>query len=293
MKRTSFRTLLARDQPLIVATAHDALSARLITEAGFDAVGIGGMGMLASQFALPDIGLAALSDMLAGAQSVMRGTHLPVAMDADDGYGDIASVVRTVRAYESTGLGMLILEDQSGSGKRPGEGQQAVLMTPQEMCLRLKAALAARGDPETMIFARTDAFATVGFDEALRRASAYVQAGCDGVFVAGLQTPEQLQRAGRELRGIQQLVTVSERLLGLLPPPAELFQWGFQQIVYPQHVLIRSVLAMRNALAELRGIASGAIHPNGLVTHRDELGALQSTLGLAAWQAIRSGAADS
>jgi 2-methylisocitrate lyase-like PEP mutase family enzyme len=283
MTRTSFRTLLAENFPLVTPSAHDALSARLITDAGFKAIAIGGSSMLAAQYAMPDIGLASRADMVDGARAIMRGTHLPCGMDADDGYGDVKSVVATVQAYEQIGIGSLIFEDQDMTRKRPGEGKAVSVVEPELMERKLRAAVSARQNREVIILARTDAYRPEGLDAALRRAARYLAAGADGIFVAGLNTPEELERVGRTLRGAIQVAVVTERLLPLWPGPADLYAMGFGQVVYPQFLVSRMAAALADALAQLRAIVHGATPHADVESFAAAGDRLQEAVGLSTW----------
>jgi 2-methylisocitrate lyase-like PEP mutase family enzyme len=286
MARTSFRRLLTENFPLVTPSAHDALSARLITAAGFKAIAIGGSSMLAAQYALPDIGLASLADMVDGARAVMRGTPLPCGMDADDGYGDVKSVVRTVRAYEDLGIGSLIFEDQLITRKQPGEGHAVPVIPVEQMERKLRAALSARRDRETLILARTDAYRVEGLRAALRRAERYLAAGADGIFVAGLQTPEELVRVGAALRGAIQIAVVTERLLPIWPGPTELYDLGFAQVVYPQFLIARASTSMIDALGKLSDVIDGSMPQASVPSLAAESDRLQQMVGLSDWTKV-------
>jgi len=284
--RESFRTLFAHHHPLVTPCAHDALSARLVTQAGFKAIAIGGSAMLAAQFALPDIGLASLSEMLEGARNIMRGTELPCAIDADDGYGDVRSVVRTVRAYEQIGIGSMIFEDQLMTAKKPGEGRATAVVPAEDMEKKLRAAMATRSDPDVVILARTDAYKPHGLDEALRRAERYLKAGADGIFVSGLASLEELRKVGDRLRGCIQIAVVTERLLPLWPKPSELHSLGFNQIIYPQFIVARMADAVERALVELADLATGTKPPAELESFAAAAEGLQDKVGLRSWSEI-------
>jgi 2-methylisocitrate lyase-like PEP mutase family enzyme len=285
-KRESFRSLLARHHPLVTPSAHDALSARMVAQAGFKAIAIGGSSMLAAQYALPDVGIASLADMVEGARNIMRGSDLPCGIDADDGYGDARSVVRTVKAYEEIGVGSMIFEDQLMTAKKPGDGHATSVVPAEEMEKKLRAALATRSDPETIILARTDAYKVHGLDEALRRADRYLKAGADGIFVSGLSSIEELERVGRTLRGAIQVAVVTERLLPLWPSPTELYAMGFGQITYPQFLIARMALALQNALAELAEIGEGLKAPAEVTSFASTAERLQDQVGVRTWTEI-------
>jgi 2-methylisocitrate lyase-like PEP mutase family enzyme len=282
-QRRSFRSLLESERPLVTPGAHDVLSARLIEQAGFKAIAIGGLALLAAQRGLPDIGMAALTDMVEAARHVVEATDLPCGIDGDDGYGDVKSVARTVMAYERLGLGSIIFEDQDIRAKRPGEGKSTRVVLVEDMVRKLRAALATRDDRETLILARTDAYRIEGQDAALRRADAYLAAGADGIFVAGLNDPEELRQVGARLRGAIQVATVTERLLHVLPSPRELYELGFGQVVFPQFLATRMSAAAQAALGELSALASGAIAPTRIAALVDQSEGLQNLARLSQW----------
>lgn len=284
--RTSFRQLFREHHPLVSPVAHDALSARMITEAGFAAVSIGGLAMLASQFGLPDLGIATLGEMIEGTRCVMRGTHLPIGVDADDGYGDLKSVTHTVEAYTQLGVGSLIFEDQDRRQKRPGDSGFVGVIPVDEMCAKLNAAVAARTDPEMIILARVDAYSSEGLDGALRRADRYLQTGVDGIFVSTLNSVEELARVGQTLRGTYQVAVASERLVSEWPAPRELYDMGFSQVVYPHLVLKHTAFGIQSALTTIADFASGKLAPKDANGPDFELSRLQDTLGRKRWAAI-------
>src|SRR4051794_39561148 len=110
--KESWRSLLAREKPLVLPGAHDALSARLIERMGFAAYVIGGFGLVGSRYGLPDIGLVGLGEMAAGVRDIMSASSLPVLIDADHGYGDVKNVTQTIRTYERMGAAAIFIEDQ-------------------------------------------------------------------------------------------------------------------------------------------------------------------------------------
>jgi 2-methylisocitrate lyase-like PEP mutase family enzyme len=287
MKRPSFRSLLKKPRPLISPVAHDALSARMIERAGFEATGVAGSAMLAAQHALPDVGLAGLAEMLEGARNMLRGTTLPWGADADDGFGDVRNVVHTVRSFEAAGAGQLVLEDQNRATKRPGDGGSQTLVTPEAMIAKLRAALSSRDDSEyMMIVARTDAVLVEGIDGALKRAERYLTAGADAIFVAGLETPEQLRRVGEALHGANQIAVVGERRIRHWPAPNELYAMGFGMINYPGLLINRVHAAVADGLDALTRMAEGSVSPSDIPDNVDALEAMAQTLDLVGWEAM-------
>lgn len=283
----SFKTLLARPRPLIAPIAHDALSARMIADAGFEAVGLAGSSLLAAQYALPDIGLAGLAEMAESARLVLRGHNLPWGMDADDGFGDLKNVVLTVRTLEALACGQIILEDQLRLGKRPGDAAAQALVTPEDMVAKVRIACDTRQDRDgLMIIARTDAFPNGGMDEALRRADSYLKAGADGIFVSGLQSSEELRIVGEHFRGANPVAVVGERKIRVWPAPDELYAMGFNQISYPSLLLLRAVSGIEQALADMAALASGALAPKDVVNCERQADALTCHLRLEEWNRL-------
>lgn len=284
--RSSFRALLAAGEPVVTPSAHDALSARLIELAGFPAIAIGGLPMLASQQAIPDIGLATLPDMVEGARVIMRGARLPCGIDVDDGFGDARHVVRTIRALADLGIGAVILEDQLRAAKKPGEARTSALETIGGMQAKLRAAVAARATADIVIQARTDAYAAEGLDAAIRRAEAYLDAGAESIFVSGLEEVDELERLGARLGGRTALVAVvTERNVSRWPGPRELGRMGFRQICYPGMLIARAAATMREGLGLLAALNRGEVEPATVPSFAASSRALQYELGLDEWAA--------
>jgi 2-methylisocitrate lyase-like PEP mutase family enzyme len=270
----------------VTPLAHDALSARLIEQTGFKAFAIGGSALLAARHALPDIGLIGLSDMVEGIRDIATASALPFLADGDDGYGDVKSVVRTVAAYERLGVGAILIEDQLRDRKQQRADKAAAVADDGVIEAKLRAALAARADPETLIIGRTDAYGVLGLDAALRRAVRFLQLGVDGVFVAGLRTVDDYERTGRALHGALLSAAMFEGDATPWIAPQQLWAMGFRHVSFPVSLILRSVAAMRNALTNLRRYADGgpAIEPMADATKARET--LDEAVELARWRQI-------
>src|SRR6266540_5507705 len=159
-------------QPGVIRSlgAHDVFAARLIEAAGLEAVFIGGFGTSASLLGLPDVGLLTLTEMADAVRRMAQRVAIPVVADGDTGHGDLHNVARTVREFERAGAAGILLEDQV-TPKRCGHFGGKQVIPAGEMVLKLKAALAARRDPDFVIIARTDARAVEGIDGAIERAN--------------------------------------------------------------------------------------------------------------------------
>ncbi|KXF53474.1 carboxyvinyl-carboxyphosphonate phosphorylmutase [Rhodococcus sp. SC4] len=183
---------------LVVPGAANALTARLVEEAGFEAVYVTGAGIANTFLGLPDIGLVTLTELTAHVAAIRNATDLPLIVDADTGFGNAVSVRRTVRDLERAGADGIQLEDQLFP-KRCGHFGGKQLVGTEEMVQKIHAAVDARRDDDLVIVARTDARATEGFDAAIDRAAAYREAGADVTFVEAPQTVEEVHSVPQRL----------------------------------------------------------------------------------------------
>ncbi len=286
--RKTVRDALARETPLVTPLAHDALSARLIEQAGFHAFAIGGSALLAARHAYPDIGLIGLSDMVEGIRDIAAVSSLPFIADADDGYGDVKSVVRLVKAYEAIGVGGLLIEDQDRDHKQQRADKAAAVVDENVIEAKLRAAIAARANPETFVIGRTDAYGPLGLDAAMRRAERFVTLGADGIFIAGLRTEDDFRRVGAAFRGIYCSAAMFEG--GDTPwfTPAELGAMGFMQVSYPASLIFRVTAAMRDGLAALRRHADGTEALKPLQDGRAIRDTLDQAVDLARWRDVEA-----
>jgi 2-methylisocitrate lyase-like PEP mutase family enzyme len=288
LKRASLRQALIAQSPLVTPLAHDALSARLIEQAGFEAFAVGGSALLSTRHALPDIGLIGLRDMVEGIRDIAAASTLPFFADGDDGYGDVKSVVRTILAYEQLGVGGILIEDQLRERKQQRADKAAAVVDESTMAGKLRAALAARSDPETLIIARTDAYGVLGLDAALRRAERFLQLGVDGVFVAGLRTLDDYERTGRALHGALLSAAMFEGTGTPWIAPAQLGAMGFAHVSFPVTVLFRAVAAMHGVLADLHRYATGGPSMMPMTDAAKVREILDGAVDLAGWREIES-----
>lgn len=242
--------------PMVSPLAHDALSARLIERAGFKAFNIGGSSLLAANYALPDLGLAGLGEMVSAMRNVVASVGIPALVDADDGYGDAKNVVRTVRALERIGAAGLLLEDQDRVIKQPEANAARSVSTLEDFTAKLRAALEGRADPDMVVIARTDSLGSHGLKEALRRAEQSLKTGADGVFIAGLKTLDQYQQVGSALRGSWNAVAVFESPEMPAVTPQAFFEMGFSQVVYPAALIQRVVRTIETTLERIARVGT-------------------------------------
>jgi 2,3-dimethylmalate lyase len=249
-KRPTWRELLAREKPLVLPGAHDAMSARLIEQAGFAAYVIGGYPLVGARYGLPDLGIVGLGEMAAGVRDIMSGSSLPVLIDGDHGYGDVKNVTRTIQTYEGMGASAIFIEDQVAP-KRCGHMAGKDVIPTEMMEQKLRAAAAARRSKDTFLIARTDALAIHGLDEALRRAERYVKAGADGIFIEAPLTVEELARIGREVEVPQFCNMLTGGKTPILTNK-ELYDMGFEMVVHGITLVMKVARTMRDALEELK-----------------------------------------
>jgi 2-methylisocitrate lyase-like PEP mutase family enzyme len=193
------RQLLRCDGMLVAPGAYDCITAKTIAQAGFDAVYMTGAGTAAT-LGYPDYGLVTMSEMADNAGRLASAVDVPVIADADTGYGNELNTTRTVREYERRGVAGLHIEDQ-GFPKKCGHLDNKVIVPLDEYLAKIRAAVAARQNPEFVIIARTDARAVLGLDEAIKRANAALDAGADMAFVEAPQTLEEVTAVPRLVKG--------------------------------------------------------------------------------------------
>ena len=246
-----FRELLSSPGPILLPGCYDALGARLIEQADFDAVYVTGFGASASLLGRPDVGLLGMSEMADHAARIVAATDLPVIADADTGYGNPINVIRTVQTYERVGVAGLHIEDQV-MPKRCGHMEGKVVVPATEFEAKVRAAVEARRNPDFTIIARTDARAPHGLDDALARARAARAAGADVLFVEALQNMDELKTVAKELSDIPLVFNWAEG--GKTPPltKAEIVELGFAMIIMPISTLLAATKAMQEVLAKLK-----------------------------------------
>ncbi|MEO5901136.1 MAG: oxaloacetate decarboxylase [Ilumatobacteraceae bacterium] len=245
------RALLAAGTPVLAPGAFDALSARLVEQAGFECAYMTGFGTTAALLGRPDVGLLGGAEMAGNVRRLVQAIDVPLIADADTGYGNAINVVRTVQDYEQAGVAGLHIEDQI-LPKRCGHMDGKLVVPVEDMVGKIRAAVEARRDPDLVIIARTDARAMEGVDAALARARAYREAGADMLFVEALQSVDEIEVVARELAGEQLVFNWAEG--GKTPPlpHQRIAELGFALVLMPITTLLAATRAMQSALAEVR-----------------------------------------
>ena len=219
------------ERPLQVAGTINAYSALLAEESGFRAIYLSGAGVANASFGLPDLGITSLNDVCEDARRICGATALPLLVDADTGFGAAFSIARTARDLIRAGAAGMHLEDQV-QAKRCGHRPGKELVTAAEMSDRIRAAVDARGDPDFVIMARTDAHAVEGQKAALERAAAYVEAGADMIFAEALTTLEEYREFTKAL-AVPVLANITEFGRTPLFSTADLGKAGVRLVLYP------------------------------------------------------------
>ena len=251
----SLRARLTRGDILVAPGAYDALTARLLEQAGFEAVYRGGYAASAAAFALPDLGITTLTDMVDHLRRMTGAVSVPVIADADTGYGEVPQVIHTVRELEAAGAAAIQFEDQVFP-KRCGHMEGKKVIPAEEMVVKLRAALDARRDPETVIIARSDATAVTGLDDAIRRSRLYAEAGADVIFIDAPTSEADL--AAIAAGGIDAVLMVNVSEHGKTPDlGAQRFQeLGFGLVIYPSSTLFAAAQSTKDLAAALKAEGS-------------------------------------
>ena len=250
MSATRLRALLEKKEILVVPGGGSPLELRMIEQQGFAAGYVSGYATAAARYAEPDIGLIAYADIEDVVLSIRRVTQLPLIVDCDTGYGDVANVVRTVRGMELLGVAAIQIEDQAWP-KKCGHMDNKIV-EPRDIAIRkVRAAGDARRRPDTLIVARTDARGPLGMDEALSRCLAFKEAGADVLFVDGPQSTQELEQIGRTLPG-PLIANMSETGLTPLHSANELEQMGFAIALFPSSTIRLTLGVVSRFLAELK-----------------------------------------
>lgn len=264
--RQKLRTLIGEPRYSIVPGAYDSLTARLVQIAGFDAVYLTGGGYSRAS-GYPDLGLLTLSENVQFIARTVDAVDIPVIADMDTGYGNALNVVRAVREYERTGVAAFHLEDQI-SPKKCGHYEGKQLVARAEMVGKIKAAVDTRRDEDMVIIARTDARAVEGFEAAIDRMNAYLEAGADVGFVEAPQTVEEMAGIPGSITK-PALVNIFEG--GKTPPqPAKrLEEMGFRIGIYPSQTHRAAIFAAQEVLSVLKRDGDTVAIEHRLATFQD------------------------
>jgi methylisocitrate lyase len=266
-KRARFRKNVESGRLQRFPGAFSPLVAKLVAEIGFDGVYVSGA-VLSADLGLPDIGLTTLTEVANRGAQIAGVTDLPTLIDADTGFGEPMSAARTITVLEDAGLAGCHLEDQV-SPKRCGHLDGKAVVERSEMVKRLRAAVAARRDPNFIICARTDAVAIEGLPAAIDRAKAYADGGADLIFTEALATPAEFEQF-RAAVDTPLLANMTEFGKSELLTARQLSDLGYNVVIYPVTTLRLAMHAVEVGLREIEssGTQSGLLES---MQHRSRL----------------------
>ncbi len=263
---TRLRALLAAQETVVAPGAFDGLSARLVEQAGFPAVYASG-GAIARSCGVPDIGLISPDEIVVRLSGMVDVVGIPVVADADTGYGNALNAQRAARAFERAGVAAFHLEDQTFP-KKCGHYDDKTLVAPAEMTQKLRAVRDALHDPDFVVIARTDAIAVEGFERALERASAYLEAGADMIFVEAPTSEREIAEIARRLPGWK-LINMFQGGKTPLLPVARLHELGYHLVIIPSDTQRAAIAAMQRVLAAIARDGSSVACTDAMATFRD------------------------
>ncbi len=237
-------------EPLQLPGAFCPLVARLAERLGFRAVYLSGAA-LSAMAAVPDVGLLTLTEFVEAARGLASATPLPVLCDADTGFGEALNVERAVRQFEAAGVAGIHLEDQQ-LPKRCGHLSGKQLVSAEEMAAKVRAAAAARRDPDFVLVARTDARGVTGFDDAVRRARLYAAAGADAIFPEALQSAAEFAAFAKALAPVPLMANMTEFGKSEILDFAALAGMGYRLVIYPVTTLRMALRAAQAVLEDIR-----------------------------------------
>jgi phosphoenolpyruvate phosphomutase len=247
----SLRARLAQDGPVLLAGAHDGLSARLIQDAGFDGIWASGFGISAAK-GTPDANVLTMTEVLDTAAQMAKATDLPIIADCDNGFGNVLNVIRTVEEFERAGIAGICIEDNLFP-KRCSlyDGIERKLASPAEHAGKIRAAVETRHSDDFLIIARTEAFiAGLGLEEALKRIHAYADAGADMLLI---------HSKAKDASELEAFSKAWDRDIPLVSVPTiykssdaqSLYKLGYKMVIFANQPLRGAIKAMKNVLETL------------------------------------------
>lgn len=260
VKKTSMlRQLLSRGGIVVAPGVYDAITAIAAVKSGFEAVYMTGSGATTALTGLPDIGLATATEMVMKAGYIADAVRVPVISDADTGYGNAINVMRTVRQFERAGVAAIHIEDQVAP-KRCGHVTGKQVIPVEEAAGKIRAAVEARTDPDFVIIARTDSRAVNGFEDAVRRGRAYMEAGADVIFPEALESREEFAAYAREVDA-PLLANMTEFGKSPYISAQELAEMGYKVVIFPTTAVRVALKAVLELYSELKrtGTQTGSL----------------------------------
>jgi 2-methylisocitrate lyase-like PEP mutase family enzyme len=252
MSNTSnLRALLEKPQLLAMPGCHDAMSAKLIEQAGFSVGFMSGFAVSGARLAMPDTGLISYGEMVDQGRTICSTVSIPMIGDGDTGFGNALNIKRTVKGYANAGFACIMLEDQVAP-KRCGHTRGKSVVTREEAEMRIRSAVDAREEgADILIMARTDARASLGQKEAIDRCKAFRDLGADITFLEAPESEQEMQRYCSEVSGAKMANLIENGKTPILPY-AQLDAMGYDIAVYPLSLLSASIKAMQETLGSIK-----------------------------------------
>jgi 2-methylisocitrate lyase-like PEP mutase family enzyme len=263
---TKLRTIFASGRIAVAPGAYDGLTARLVQQAGFPAVYASG-GAIARSTGVPDLGLISVTEIVDRLASMVDVVDVPIIADADTGYGNALNAQLAARAFERIGVAAFHLEDQTFP-KKCGHYDDKSVVPKAEMVQKLKAVRDALSDPDFIVIARTDAIAVEGFEAAIDRASAYIEAGADMIFVEAPTSEAQIADIAKRVPSLKLINMFAGGKTPLLPVQ-RLEALGFSCVIIPSDIQRAAIKAAQRTLAAIARDGSSASMAGDMVSFKE------------------------
>lgn len=265
-----FRELLEKEDIIIAPGAYDVVSAQIIEKAEFPVAYITGLGNEASDLGCPDVGLTTATEIVRRAANVVQAVNVPVLCDADTGFGGAMNLYRTIRMFESAGVSGVHIEDQTFP-KRCGVLAGKQVISAEEFVRKVRTAVDARRSEDFVIIARTDAKASLGVDEAIRRLKLYVEHGADMAALGDFYTLEEYQRIVKEVK-VPIVACASDHSHFSLQPDFSVDEWkkaGVKMVIYWHLPLFAAMKAVESVVKKLKDTGTTRQMRNEVFTYEE------------------------
>lgn len=251
-KADKLKNLLDQKDIIVMPGCYDALSAKLIEREKLNAGFMSGFAVSSTRLGMPDTGLISFSEMAEQVRNICNVTSIPIIFDGDTGYGNVVNVYRTVRGFADAGAAAIMIEDQKWP-KKCGHTKGKDVVELDEANSRIKAAVDASkmNNKDILVMARTDAIATRGLDDAIKRMQKFSELGADILFVEAIKSKEDMQRVIKEVPGHHMINLIEDGETPLLEMN-ELEDIGFKIAVFPLTLMSASVKTMQESLKNMK-----------------------------------------
>lgn len=272
---TQLRQLLSQEGIVLAGGAYDALSARIVEEAGYPLCTVTAAGFCLSR-GFPNIGLVTMREMTENAAYIADAVDIPVIVDADTGFGPPINVIRTVREFEKAGAAGIHIEDQVWPN-RGGHNEGKQILPIRDMTQKISAACEARRDSDFVIMARCDSLMVTGIQDTIERGEAYIKAGADMIFFEMRENLEEIKAMGERF-GKRIPLHFNHSASGKVPllPVAEIEKLGFKTVAFYLQPILAAAKAMRDILREIKQSGNTTSSINKMISFNEfqELGHL-------------------